>query len=241
MNYPDTAHPRRFSLSGAPLQASKWQQIQLLVDGEELAHLFEALGEFRIYAIGRALGKDALAVSRDAFLERYGAYVALLQKGETPEDQLFRQLFSVVFTVAADHLLALEVPPDRCVLKVLRPCVQLQLHCFGYSPLDAKFRPMVFGQGSVHWGLQLSYPQLFQDPATYQVENVRETEAFPNTYLFKSLQKWVRSNTVPTPFEREGGVENVPIRLGKQCFSWINNHPQLAAKHIKVARGKNAH
>jgi hypothetical protein len=48
------------------------------------------------------------------------------------------------------------------------------------------------------------------------------------------MQQWVRSHTIATPFEVEGKKVNVPIRLGKECLSRINSHPQLQAKGLRV-------
>ncbi len=40
-------------------------------------------------------------------------------------------------------------------------------------------------------------------------------------------KQWVRDNTRATPFSVEGKKINATMRLGKNCFSWINHHPQL--------------
>ena len=103
-----------------------------------------------------------------------------------------------------------------------------------YSEHDGKFRPMVFGLDSVTWGLQFSYPQLFMDGRTKEAFAVVESEEFPNTALFHQLQRWMRQNTLPTPFLVDGKRVNSPIRLGKACLPWINRHPQLAPKHLQV-------
>ena len=112
--------------------------------------------------------------------------------------------------------------------------IQLQAHRFDYSPLDGKFRTMILGYDSVHWGLQFSYPHLFQNEKL-EVLTVNESEQFPNSALFKKLQRWVRAHTLATPFEVGGHKVNASIRLGKQCFPWINDHPQLKEKKWKVA------
>ncbi len=65
---------------------------------------------------------------------------------------------------------------------------------------------MVLSRKSVTWGLQFSYPQLYQDPRTRQIFKVTDTPEFPNTALFSKLQKWIRSETLPTPFQVEASV-----------------------------------
>ena len=150
------------------------------------------------------------------------------------DEVLYRQTFSSVFTVSSDSVYALPVGTDRRLIRVSRPVIQLQSHALDYSPHDEKFRAMVFGIDSVLWGIQFSYPQLFLDSRTKEAKAVVENGEFPNTRFFHTLQRWIRHHTIPTPFFVEGKRINVPIRLGKECLSWINNHPQLIKKNIKV-------
>ena len=92
---------------------------------------------------------------------------------------------------------------------------------------------MTFGINSIQWGIQFSFPYLFQN-VNMEVIKVREGALFPNASLFKQIQKWMRYHTSPTTFEVEGKEINVPIRLGNKCKTWINFHPQLAAKGLRV-------
>jgi hypothetical protein len=115
------------------------------------------------------------------------------------------------------------------------PIIQLQAHTLFYSQLDGQVRSMVRGEGEIHWGIQFSYPQIYQNAQTGQIEKIEDNEKFPNTALFRRLQRWVRDHTRATPLEVGGKRVNLPARLGKQCFSWINRHPQLLAAGIRVA------
>jgi len=53
--------------------------------------------------------------------------------------------------------------------------------------------------------------------------------------LFQKIKVWIRDNTRATPFLVDGERKNVPMRLGKKCFSWINTHPGLY-EYISVDR-----
>jgi hypothetical protein len=101
----------------------------------------------------------------------------------------------------------------------------------GFSDVDHEFRPMILSQNSIFWGLQFSFPQVYQDPKTGAL---KEAEVSP---LFQAIRKWIRNTTVPTPMMVEGKRVNIPIRLGKRCFSWINRHPQLKCKVMEIAHG----
>jgi len=85
------------------------------------------------------------------------------------------------------------------------------------------------GLGSVFWGIQMSYPQIYQDPKTMELMEIEES---PNMELFQKIRGWVRDATRATPFIVEGKRVNSPIRIGKNCLSWIGRHPQLRVLQI---------
>lgn len=220
--------------SELPLQASKWLEQQLLVDTNEMESLFSALGDFAIFKVGSVCKNDEGELTKNEFLQCYSDYIECLKRGEIPEEQQFRSVFSSIFTVANDHLFQILVAGDRRIIRVEKPVLQLQVNQISYSTADGKFRAMVFGKGSILWGIQFSYPQLYLDAVTKEVFPVVDSAKFPNTALYRKLQLWVRQNTIPTPFEANGHRVNVPMRLGKLCLPWINSHPQLSSSGIKV-------
>lgn len=231
--------PTSYPVSSTPLQASKWVQIQALLDPSEMRMLFEAMGECSLYLVGRVLPKGEEKVSIEHFLEEYTRYVQVLRMG-SPADAMteFRAAFTLVLTKAEDHLFLSEIPGDRVIARASLPVVQMQLHTIGYSAIENKFRPMVLGAGNLHWGIQLSYPQLFQHPHTKEIISVFQQTCFPNTPLFRVIQQWMRTHTVPTPFIAQEKRINVPMRLGKNCFSWIHEHTQMHSMGIHVAHQK---
>lgn len=221
------------STVSSSLQASKWQKLPVLFDGNEIQSLFEALEQFWIVQVSGLIPIGQEIISHEDFLEVYRHYLTALQKGETATDSRVRPYFSAVLTTFPEALYVVKVNEKQCLVKVQQPVIQLQAHRFDYSFADETFRSMVMGSDSIAWGIQFSYPHLYQDD-NMQVMTVREGPQFPNTSLFKKLQQWVRGNTIATPFEVEGKKVNVPIRLGKKCLNWINTHPQLQAKGLRV-------
>jgi len=216
-----------------PLQASKWLQIQLLVDDKEMERLFEAFGDFQIYKAGVLCDAGEGLISKPDFLKLYSSYVEALKHGRLPDEALYRQYFSSVFTTDPHNLFQIEVAGNRRIIRVARPVLQLQMHKMSYSSVDGKFRAMVLGKDCILWGLQFSYPQLYQD-ANKEVHKALEEEQFPDSRLYRALQKWVRQESIPTPFEVGDQKINVPIRIGKNCLEWINRHPQLVSQNIRV-------
>lgn len=215
------------------MEASKWLDIQALLSTEEMEKLFAHLQPFQIFLTGTVTPLGQGEISSHAFLQGYRSYVDAIRSGQIPDMAHYRALFSTVFTLSPDHLNVLQVGNDRQLMRVMKPVVQLQPHSMGYSEYDGKFHSKVYGESCINWGIQFSYPQLFSEPQTKEILKVVESPDFPNTALFKALQRWMREHTVPTPMQTPTGPLNLPVRLGKECLPWINNHPQLKSKNLQ--------
>lgn len=211
------------------MEASKWLEIQALLAPEEMqtlfTHLNSTLGPVHIYRTGVVTPTGEGEVAQDQFLNAYANYGNALKQGLMPETD--RALFSSVLSLSPHILNVMKIGENRQLQRLVRPSVQLQSHSMGYSEEDGKFYSMVFGPESITWGLQFSYPQLFLDPDTKDIHKVGETPDFPNTALFRHIQRWIRHHTIPTPMQTPRGSINLPVRLGKECLSWINHHPQF--------------
>lgn len=218
----------------APLQTSKWLKTQVILDENEMRDLCDSLGGFHFFLCGSICNLGEGELSKESFLKHYRDYIATLRHGNLPDQASYRPWFSPVMTTTTEVLYTIPMSETKQLIRVAKPVVQLQAHHMGYSETDGKFRPMVFGSDSIPWGIQFSYPQLFQDDSTKEVMQVRHSPEFPNSPLFQSLQKWMRTYTIPTPFVVNGETMNVPMRIGKACLPWINKHPQLQAKGIAV-------
>lgn len=210
-------------------QGSKYLKYHVLCDADELGRLFDQLGNFYIFRL-TGLG-DGEPIEKREFLEKYAEWIRELQSGRVPQDSALKELLAAAFTLETEALWKLQVPKNRYIVKLSKPVVQVQAHFFTYSPVDEVFRPMTMGQANIFWGLQFSFPQIYQDPKTMEF---LETDESSNSGLFSSIKHWVRNETRATPFVIDGKKTNVPIRLGKNCFSWIHSHPQLKEQKIGV-------
>lgn len=224
---------RRGSPAESPLQASKWLSTQALLEADEMSLLLEEIAPFFLFKSGAVLRRGDALVAKEKFLSDYKKYIDELRSGISPEASYYRPLFSLAMTTSTDALFSISLSDEKEIIRIAKPVIQMQIHFMSYSTVDKKFHPMVFGQGSIAWGVQFSYPQLFQDAETKQVEIVKDLQ-LPNTKVFHLLQRWMRAKTIPTPFLAEGILTNVPVRLGKGCLSWINSHPHLVQKGLQV-------
>jgi len=221
-----------------PLQASKWLQLQMLIDVNELQLLFDALAPFYIFKAGALCTTGDEEICKEDFINVYSQAIEMLKSGDIPSEKLYRAYFSSVFTRTPDHLYLQPIDQTKALVRVKSPCLQLQVNRIAYSEADGQFRAMVFGPDSIFWGIQISYPQLYQDPKSKEVFHVKENDLFPNTSLFRLVQRWIRSHTIPTPFYVADKRTNTSMRIGKGCLSWINNHPQLIQHNIKILTSK---
>lgn len=210
-------------------QGSKYLKFQVLCDAEELRVLFDAVEPCWIFPL-TGVG-DGKAIEKERFITEYSTWIDGLKVGKMPSDVDLRRILAAALTVELDALWKQEVPGGRFIVKMAKPVVQVQAHFFTYSDLDGVFRPNTMGAKNIFWGLQFSFPQIYQDPKTMELLEVEES---PNAELFQKIKLWVREYTRATPFVVGGKKTNVPIRLGKNCFSWIHNHPQLIEQGIDV-------
>lgn len=208
-------------------QGSKFLKYQVLCSAEELALLFQE--PFHLFPL-TGLG-DGNPISAAAFLSAYSLWIENLKQGIVPTDSELRKILACAMTADLDALWLQAVPGNRFLTKIARPVIQIQAHFFTYSALDGEFRPMTMGMESIFWGLQFSFPQIYQNPRTMELLEVEESA---NSVLFDKVKKWVREISRATPFSVEGKRVNASIRIGKSCLDWVKSHPQLAAKQIGI-------
>lgn len=210
---------------------SKWLALQLLVDTSEMQELLQEIEGVRFFQMDRLIGLDEGEMKREQVLHAYRDYVEDLKGGKLPDEKAFREFFQAAWTVNLESLYSMQVDAKRQIIKLCAPVILVQPHKMEYSHFDGKFRSMIMGKESISWGVQISYPQLYQNPKTYEV---KKTSTFANFDIFRKIQRWIRYKTQPTTFLVESKKITTPIRLGKKALSWINFHPGLVARRIQV-------
>lgn len=211
---------------------SKWLKHQVLLDLPEMEELCRHLTPFHFFNVSEIKLLEELELPVEAFLKSYQDYIEILKAGRVPLDRQIQRHLSCALTTDANTLYAHAIGAEKFMAKPLKPVVQMQQHRFFPSKTAGTVNPMVMSHESIHWGVQLAYPQIFFDGAAYS--KVSDQTLFPNTALFTKLVKWLRSATVPTTFVWDDKKISTPIRLGKQCFSWIDNHAQLKQQGIAI-------
>lgn len=198
-----------------------------------MVSLCDALSPFFLFSVGEVVLQEEIEISKELFLSTYARYICALKEGKILEDKRVRRIFSSALTSSSDCLYKMAVRENGWLVKVRQPLIQLQCHAFFFSSLDQSFHPMILAKESISWGIQFSYPQIFQDPHTQKMEKV---SGFSNTELFRRLIRWLRNETQPALFLWEGKKIASTMRIGKMCRSWVHCHPQLKEKGLCVAR-----
>lgn len=231
MNYPETVSPKM-----APLfLASKWVHFDFLVETDELKKLFVHLSEpFYLFSTMGVQPKGTSLIALETFFDAWQRYIEALRARNQIVDNDWRFFFTACMTCDLGAIRRVEIPGMREIIIPYEPLMQMQIHRFSYSRSDNKIHPQAYGMDTVSWGVRLSYPQIFQYPHTRKVEDAQDEAIFKNAHFVPKVRAWLREVSVPTPLLIDGVRHNVPMRLGKGCFSWIANHFDLVRKEIGV-------
>lgn len=205
-------------------KVSKWLKVQVLLN--DLAPFFEAMQPFHIVNVAQVCENPIL--SKESFEKAYEEYVASLKKGLHPVGDI---RFSSVLTCDLSALWALPVEGRGVLAKIKEPCIQIQNHRFALSSHDQKILPMTFGSNTISWGLQFSFPTLWQSQK--RIISAIKDPSVKNYPLFKRLSAWMRDHTKPARFLVQETRINSSLRIDPHCLSWIDQHAGL--KEVKVA------
>lgn len=216
------------------MSMAQWTPLRALLDIDEMRALCLQLPSLFLYQAGSVLKLGEGTLSLEDFLAAYAEYVSALHAGKLPPYKQLRHALCAFWSAESDSIAVQAVSPTEQVLSPAIPLIQLQPHAFCYSPFDNSFRSMVFGPTSIPWGLQWSYPQVYQHPTTQAIYKVAAEPKKPNTLLFRTLQRWMRHHTQPLIVSSQERRICLPIRVGPLCLKWIHKHPQLSKWKIHL-------
>ncbi|MBX9924346.1 MAG: hypothetical protein K2Y01_09570 [Rhabdochlamydiaceae bacterium] len=207
-------------------RASKWLKHAVLLSVDELRSLLSVLSSFVLIPASGLLTEASWQVSEQEFLEKYASYLDWMKLHETLPPPSLRRFFSLMLSNSLDPFYAVAVPDEKIAIKASLPVIQIQLfHCF-FSSFDHQIRSMVASPESFGWGIQISYPQIYEHPKTHQFAKVLLEEGFPNSKPFKEMVFWLRKNTQPVALQEDGRAY-APFRIGKLSLNARETHKGL--------------
>lgn len=217
-------------------RASKWLKHSVLLNLEEMKSLFALLGSCFLVPASGLVSPLSWQISEQEFLEKYVDYLEWMKLYATLPPVPVRRFFSLMLSTSLEAFYAVEVANEKIAIKPALPIIQIQLfHCF-FSSFDHQIRSMVMSPDSFSWGLQFSYPQIYEDPKTHQFAKVLLQEGFPNSKPFKEMVSWFRKNTQSVALQEEGR-SYAPFRIGKLSLDAREEHVGLQAmlsKGVKI-------
>jgi hypothetical protein len=183
---------------------SKWLHLQALLSLQEIKALFQTLAPVFLFFNGKVLTREEIQDQTEAFFKSYEAYLNALSQ----EESIFLPPFCLTKTEKSVY--AFQAGEGRFLIKPLAPVIQVREHRFLLTH-DGRFSSKGFGKGSIRFGLQFSFPQLFLCEGKI-VEVMKSSSE--NVELFRTLQRWIRDFTRPTALIFEGKKTNCTFRIG---------------------------
>lgn len=164
---------------------AKWIHLPLLLSLREMEEFVSFAADW--YPLGRIASKDEVFSAKDNFLLAYQKRIQSIQEGTMPNDH-----WTYAVTVEEEALYAMSVREGQYNVRPKKPFIQIKTHQFAFSEKGDLLQNAI-GKETKPWGVQISFPFVYQDPKTVTVHK-SEGE---NVLLFRSLQKWVRHHTKP--------------------------------------------
>lgn len=198
---------------------SRWQRHAFLLHPDEMGALFEQLSPFSIYQVSSVVDVGQELIAPSFFLSQYASYFSTFLENEQLDLAPYRALFSSAWVREQSSVSLVEVKGERRLVRPLLPVIQLQAHQFYYDPGQGKFFSMPLGKGNRSWGIQASFPYIFQRGAEGKIEEV--DKAHPEYALYTTLARFLRKETTPAPFMVGGEKKYAPFRVGKVALPLV--------------------
>lgn len=200
-------------------QVAKYLKYPVLCTTEELRKLFSLSQGSQLFPLTGFFEKPFQV---ESFLEAYQGWEGALESLALP---MFRPYLACLWTADENALWLQRVSSGKCLLKMRTPVVQMQAHFFRYSSVDKTAHSMVFSKDSIFWGIQFSYPQIYQEGIS------KACLKAPKREEWQAIKRWVRDETAPVRLQDQDTVIQTTMRLGK---GWKKEHPVLTKLGLKV-------
>lgn len=201
---------------------AKWMHIRAMLDPEEWEDLSEELGKNCMFTVGKMTKKIPFLSSVEITDALYKMKKSFISSEIDINDLQLITPFALSCKSTSFYQFCVK---DLVNVQILEPVIQVQMHFFRICPINHTFHSMVMAQDSIFWGLQFSFPQIFQNSLHGCIKQVDKSGE--NFRLFSFVRKWMRDHTTSTKVSFENKVVPLPIRWGKKCLSWASSHPQI--------------
>lgn len=219
-------------LSKQQAHFSKWNHLDVLLDPHELKALFDIIKPcWMLYASSTKQTED-YTLPFDLFYETYQNYIENLKQKTVPNIASFRTHFHFFLTQSLEGIYRVPLGESHQRILLHAPVIQVKPISLMISKIDSSIHTSPISPQGIFWGLRFSFPGIFQKPNSLDITTLNPNNHI-NANLFKIIRGFLRKESSFAIFEIDQTKHNALARLGKQCYPWIQNHPQLSAD-IKI-------
>jgi hypothetical protein len=209
------------------LHCSKWLKHALLLTEKEMVDLFSIWAPYYLFSPIQKGEKHRWLIGEEEFLNRYREYLLFLKENDVFPPPGLRKNFTLLLAASLEDIYAVPTKEEMFFLKAKRPVIQLQLYHAFFSRADGKIHAMAMDSSSFSFGLQIAYPQIYEDSLTGEYTKILHGGNFPTTLLYQQTIQWIRKNTRPFSYQQKGEEKIAPFRVGKEKLDWSSDHKQF--------------
>lgn len=219
------------------LQASLWMSQRFLLTPKELQELFATLPCFQLYSLSHVGSKEGFYLSKEIFLELYSAYFASLFQKKDGSFYKFKKQLTVAMTCESETLYLTEPASGTFLIQIQKPTLVIGPCIFHYDASAKKIMYADHTTNAIRLGLEIKFPQFYQDPLTMQPVKHFTDPNNSNTKLFKAIQKWCRDHAKVVFLEKmESGERFSPAcKIGNNCLVLLERCFDLQSQGYKAA------
>ncbi len=200
-----------------------------------MKRFLDSLGSCLIVSPVQILTLETYQLSQESFLERYGRYLDWIGSDPGFPSSKVRNDCTLMISSGPDSFYSVPVA-GGFFLKPGLPVVSVRTyHCF-ISSLDGSLRSMAMNVDSFTFGLEFSYPQIYEDPRTGEFRKTLLDSDSPNTALYKKMTSALRRQTKPLLIEINGNKVAAPFRVGIDSSDWRASNLRFADTLTRMNR-----
>lgn len=202
------------------------------MDIQDWESFFSSFPSLSLVVISSVSEKNNYKISKEEFFQHILSYTKSLQASEVVDLAPYRKMFSIALSEDEEDFSVQPLANDRVLIKQKKPMVQFRPASF-FIDENLEVKTKMIGKDTISWGIEIAYPQTFQDPDTKEIKN--GLTDYPNGSLFKEIMRWVRKNTRPVQIIFQSRAIQSNLRLGNNALQWIDQYERLNKKQIKIS------
>ncbi len=221
-----------FVPKGENYTPSKWIHHSFFLSPTEWEELFSSIPGFLCFSLKNPQHESEILKDKK---ELFTAYREDVERFLHSKALIHSQkILPLALTRDPQDLGLQKVADGRVLVSIRRPLLLLRPHFFSLSQLDLS----IAGGKRVFWGLQVSYPLVYIDPTSQEIQ---EGIQAPNGAIFTSFRKWIRKKTKYISLRIGEKRIACPYRISKEMIPLLKKNPSSLPEGVSVEEKSLAH